>query len=48
MIKSLIVGVVVGGVFAAFKLPVPAPSTVEGICGVVGLFIGYLIYKSFI
>jgi len=38
---SIITGFVCGAVFAAFKLPVPAPPVFAGVAGVVGLWIGY-------
>jgi XapX domain-containing protein len=37
------VGAVVGGVFSAFKLPIPAPPVFAGLMGIVGLWIGYAI-----
>ncbi|HID09489.1 TPA: XapX domain-containing protein [Candidatus Micrarchaeota archaeon] len=39
-------GFVVGVVFRILKLPVPAPSTLEGILGIVGIFVGYLVVKT--
>jgi len=38
-------GVMVGVVFALFKLPIPAPPTLAGVLGIVGIYIGYLIVK---
>jgi XapX domain-containing protein len=42
VIQALALGATVGAVFALFRLPVPAPSTVAGIAGVVGLFVGWV------
>lgn len=42
-ILSLLVGTVAGAMFALVKLPVPAPPTIAGILGIVGLFLGYLL-----
>jgi len=42
-IKCLITGIIAGAVFASFKLPVPAPPAIEGIIGILGLFLGYKI-----
>ncbi|MHA1329787.1 MAG: XapX domain-containing protein [Candidatus Hodarchaeales archaeon] len=39
-------GVMVGVVFALFKLPIPAPPTLSGILGIIGIFIGYLIIRT--
>ncbi|MFZ5632357.1 MAG: XapX domain-containing protein [Bacillota bacterium] len=38
---SLGTGLLVGVVFALLRLPVPAPPTVAGLAGIVGLFLGY-------
>ena len=40
---ALITGFIVGAVFRLVRLPIPAPSTWEGILGIVGIFIGYLV-----
>lgn len=42
---SLIVGIVVGAIFTAFKLPVPAPGVIEGVVGIVGIYLGMAILK---
>ncbi|MFZ5646410.1 MAG: XapX domain-containing protein [Bacillota bacterium] len=36
-------GLLVGMLFAYLKLPVPAPATLAGLAGVVGLFLGYMV-----
>lgn len=41
MVQALILGTVVGAIFAFFKLPVPAPATLAGILGIVGLYAGW-------
>ena len=38
---SIIIGFGCGAVFAAFKLPVPAPTVFAGVAGIIGLWIGY-------
>lgn len=40
-IKALLVGVIVGFLFKKLNLPIPAPITIAGILGIVGLFLGY-------
>ena len=40
---TTLVGAVVGGVFSAFKLPIPAPPVFAGLMGIVGLWVGYAI-----
>jgi XapX domain-containing protein len=38
---SVLAGLIVGVVFAAIRLPIPAPPTLSGILGIVGLYLGY-------
>lgn len=38
---TTLVGTIVGGIFSAFKLPIPAPPVFAGLMGIVGLWIGY-------
>lgn len=44
MIKEVLLctltGMVLGGVFAAFKLPVPAPPVFPAVMGIVGIWLG--------
>jgi XapX domain-containing protein len=40
---STLTGFGCGLVFAAFKLPVPAPPVFAGVAGIVGLWAGYAI-----
>ncbi|MEG6617435.1 DUF1427 family protein [Peptococcaceae bacterium 1198_IL3148] len=42
-IYALFTGAVVGLLFAKLKLPIPAPPTLAGVLGIVGIFLGYLI-----
>lgn len=41
--KALGLGVVVGVVFGMAGQPVPAPGTIAGVAGVIGLFVGWAI-----
>lgn len=38
---SILTGFGCGVVFAAFKLPVPAPPVFAGVAGIIGLWAGY-------
>lgn len=38
---SLFTGLIVGVVFGLLKLPMPAPTTLAAIMGVIGIFVGY-------
>lgn len=40
-VLSLLVGLVVGMVFKLFNLPIPAPGAIEGILGIIGIFLGF-------
>ena len=43
LLLAFVTGFIVGGVFRLVHLPIPAPSTWEGILGIVGIFVGYLV-----
>ena len=43
--QSLMLGMVIGGLFAFFKMMPPAPATREGILGVVGIYLGSMIIQ---
>ena len=45
ILLSFITGMVLGAVFSILHLPIPAPDKLEGVVGVVGIFVGYLIAK---
>jgi XapX domain-containing protein len=40
MLIALVVGIIIGAIFKALKLPVPVPHDFAGIVGVMGMFIG--------
>jgi XapX domain-containing protein len=42
---STLTGFGCGVVFAAFKLPVPAPPVFAGVAGIIGLWIGFTILR---
>ncbi|QEK11258.1 DUF1427 family protein [Crassaminicella thermophila] len=39
-IIALLIGIITGGIFTFAKLPLPAPPTIAGISGIVGIFLG--------
>jgi XapX domain-containing protein len=43
ILMSTASGFVVGILFARVKLPVPAPPTLSGVMGIVGMFLGYIL-----
>ncbi|MFQ3546358.1 DUF1427 family protein [Halobacillus rhizosphaerae] len=44
IILALITGFIVGLVFAAFKLPIPAPPAFAGVAGIVGIYLGFKVF----
>ena len=46
--KSLFLGGIVGGIFAFFKFKPPAPETLSGLLGIIGIFIGWWIVSQLI
>lgn len=47
MIKSLLTGLIVGIIFAALKLPIPAPHAFAGIMGIIGIYLGFILWNKF-
>ena len=43
VLLTTVSGFIVGMIFAKLKLPIPAPPTLAGVMGIVGLFLGYLV-----
>ena len=48
VLMATVTGMIVGAVFGFFKLPIPAPPTLAGVMGIIGIFIGYILIKQFI
>ncbi|NDB82091.1 MAG: DUF1427 family protein [Alphaproteobacteria bacterium] len=48
IIFSILTGFGCGVIFAAFKLPVPAPPVFAGVAGIIGLWLGYDVITRFI
>ena len=48
LIKSLAVGIGVGLLFGAVKLPIPAPPALAGVIGIFGIYLGYLVARRFL
>lgn len=43
VLLALVVGLAVGALFGGVRLPIPAPPTLAGVAGVVGVYLGYLL-----
>lgn len=42
---SLLSGIICGAGFALVKLPIPAPPSIAGLLGIVGIVVGYYLIK---
>jgi XapX domain-containing protein len=45
ILLALLAGMILGAIFTAIKLPLPAPPTLAGIMGIVGIFLGGHTYQ---
>lgn len=45
---SLLAGIILGVVFSLLKLPLPAPNHINGIIGILGVFLGYMLISKWI
>jgi XapX domain-containing protein len=45
VLLALFVGVATGLIFSFFKLPLPAPSVLPGVVGIVGIYVGSLLFS---
>jgi XapX domain-containing protein len=43
ILKNLVAGMVVGGVFALLKLPVPAPPALPPVFAILGITLGFML-----
>ncbi len=43
---AAISGLIVGGLFSLLNLPIPAPPTLSGVMGIVGIYVGFMITKT--
>lgn len=41
VVLALLTGIITGAVFAALRIPIPAPPSLVGIMGIVGIYLGY-------
>ena len=45
VLLSMFAGLIVGVVFSAIKLPIPAPPVLSGVMGIVGVYAGAVGYQ---
>ncbi|MFW5918595.1 MAG: XapX domain-containing protein [Halanaeroarchaeum sp.] len=43
---ALLTGTITGAVFAYFQVPIPAPPTLAGLLGIVGIYVGYKVVEA--
>jgi len=43
VVLATLAGVIIGAIFAFLRIPVPAPHSLGGVMGVVGIWLGYRI-----
>jgi len=46
LLLALATGGLTGYLFGKLKLPIPGPPTLEGLMGIVGIFIGYFLARN--
>ena len=46
VLLALLTGTVTGAVFAYFQVPIPAPPTLAGLLGIVGIYLGYQLVET--
>lgn len=47
-IMATISGLIVGGLFSFLNLPIPAPPTLSGVMGIVGIYVGFVLINTLI
>lgn len=45
LLLALLAGLLVGIVFSAIKLPLPAPPVLTGVAGIVGIYLGGVLFQ---
>ncbi|NGM70457.1 XapX domain-containing protein [Natronolimnobius sp. AArcel1] len=41
LVLALLAGVFVGALFSVIQIPIPAPPSLPGVLGIIGIFLGY-------
>ena len=45
ILLALLAGFILGATFTLLKLPIPAPPTLAGVAGIIGIYLGYLLFS---
>ncbi|AGB42364.1 XapX domain protein [Halobacteroides halobius DSM 5150] len=48
VLLSAISGLIVGALFSFLKLPIPAPPTLAGVMGIIGIYLGFWLVNTLI
>ena len=43
---SIFSGLIVGSLFSFLDLPIPAPPTLSGVMGIIGIYLGFLLVNT--
>jgi XapX domain-containing protein len=46
-VLGLVTGFVTGAVFRFLNVPIPAPPNLSGLLGIVGIYLGYVVFDHF-
>ncbi|MFB6111965.1 MAG: XapX domain-containing protein [Halobacteriaceae archaeon] len=46
VVLSLATGLIVGALFASLGVPIPAPPTLAGVAGILGIYLGFRVVDS--
>lgn len=44
-VLAFLTGLLAGGVFAFLEVPIPAPPTLGGVLGIVGIYVGFKLVR---
>lgn len=47
VVAATLTGIAVGVVFASLRIPIPAPPSLAGVMGIVGIWLGYRLVNHF-
>ncbi|GAB6137272.1 XapX domain-containing protein [Halanaerobaculum tunisiense] len=48
VLLSTLSGLLVGGLFSLLNLPIPAPPSISGVMGIVGIYLGFVMANALV